>query len=298
MGVHCTIIGCSNESGRCQAPFFRLPVVITNQDEKTEELSTKRRRLWLSRISRADLTEKSYPYVRVCSEHFVNGKPSALYPGVSIDWAPSLKLGHHKVTTLTLLTPLRGTRIKQREEKKKNLKAAQSLLQLFNQCRQDEVQVTYVTTQDHPVVTSDCVQHVQTELSSSVVSAIESDYNRITVESVELKQKLANMTITAEGLQGNDDRVKMLTGIATFQIIMTLFTFLETSLHSTHSSALTKFQQMMVVLVRLKLAFPCQYSAEIFQVTPSTISKVFLNCLNVMFVKTKPLIYWPQREEL
>ncbi|XP_060085335.1 uncharacterized protein LOC132564721 [Ylistrum balloti] len=304
MGVHCAIIGCSNESGRCKASFFRLPAIITNQGEKTEELSTKRRTLWLSRISRADLTPKSYPYVRVCSEHFEKGKPSPLYPEDGLDWAPSLKLGHQKVTSLAIQTPLRGNRMKQREEKKKSVEAAHSLLELFNQSRQDEVPKLDDPEPDHEVTCESAdddyvnAQHVQTELSSDSISALESDYNRLTVENIELRQKLASMTISEEGLKDNDDKVKLLTGFASYHILMTVFSFLEPSLHVTHSSALTKFQQMMVVLIRLKLAFPCLYLADIFQVAPSTISKVFLNCLNVMFVKLKPLVYWPQREEI
>jgi hypothetical protein len=70
---YCAIIGCTRTGGRDKVSFFRLPAIITNQGEKTQEMSEKRRRLWLSRISRADLQQSSYPYVRVCSDHFVKG---------------------------------------------------------------------------------------------------------------------------------------------------------------------------------------------------------------------------------
>ena len=46
------------------------------------------------RLKRADLKQESYQYVRVFSDHFVNGMPSALYDVNNPDWSPSLKLGY------------------------------------------------------------------------------------------------------------------------------------------------------------------------------------------------------------
>lgn len=38
--------------------MYRVPAIITNQGPEVEELSIERRRLWISAISRADLTDK------------------------------------------------------------------------------------------------------------------------------------------------------------------------------------------------------------------------------------------------
>lgn len=76
---YCAIIGCNRTGGKDKVSFFRLPAVITNQGEKTQQLSEKRRRLWISRISRSDLQPASYPFIRVCSDHFVNGKYEIIY---------------------------------------------------------------------------------------------------------------------------------------------------------------------------------------------------------------------------
>ena len=56
------------------------------------QLSQKRRDTWLARLKRAELKQESYQYIRVCSDHFVNGMRSALYDDNNRDWAPSLKL--------------------------------------------------------------------------------------------------------------------------------------------------------------------------------------------------------------
>ena len=34
--------------------------------------------------------------VHVCSDHFISGKPSALYASTNPDWVPTLKLGYYK----------------------------------------------------------------------------------------------------------------------------------------------------------------------------------------------------------
>ena len=61
--------------------------MIVHQGDQTQELSQKRRDAWLARLKRAELKQESYQYVRVCSDHFVNGMPSALYDINNPDWA-------------------------------------------------------------------------------------------------------------------------------------------------------------------------------------------------------------------
>ena len=90
---YCAIIGCTNTGGKDTVSFYRLPAVISNQGVQTRELPEKRRRVWLFRISRADLLPTSYPYLRVCSVHFESGTNySYLALLISIVDIPSLLL--------------------------------------------------------------------------------------------------------------------------------------------------------------------------------------------------------------
>ena len=96
----CAVVGCGNRSNRDKdKSFYRLPAVVTNQGAHTEELSDKRRRSWLAAIRRKDIKTSSYAYVRVCSDHFLSGKPSSLYDTRNTDWVPSLKLGHNNCSS-------------------------------------------------------------------------------------------------------------------------------------------------------------------------------------------------------
>ena len=103
--VLCAVVGCSNRSGRCgktrqdkKISYFRIPSVIRHTDKRDLELSTKRRDGYLAAISRDDLTVEMVENsdYRVCSEHFVSGKPAKLYDCTSPDWLPTINLGHTK----------------------------------------------------------------------------------------------------------------------------------------------------------------------------------------------------------
>ena len=58
--------------------FFQVPSVVTNQGEEAEKLLKERRSLWISAISRDDLTEQIIANDQVCDRHFVSGK--------GVDW--------------------------------------------------------------------------------------------------------------------------------------------------------------------------------------------------------------------
>ena len=58
----------------------------------------KRRAGYLAAISRGDVTEKILSNGRICSRHFISGKPAALEYVTNLDWLPSLNLGHSKVS--------------------------------------------------------------------------------------------------------------------------------------------------------------------------------------------------------
>ncbi|KAJ8271078.1 hypothetical protein GJAV_G00122490 [Gymnothorax javanicus] len=93
MVTTCVVYGCHNRSSKgSQLRFFRIPVVRKNEGEAAWELSQRRRALWLARINRKNFQPSESS--RVCSDHFVQGRPSYLHDSKNPDWAPSLKLGY------------------------------------------------------------------------------------------------------------------------------------------------------------------------------------------------------------
>ncbi|RVE61317.1 hypothetical protein OJAV_G00169470 [Oryzias javanicus] len=72
-----------------------LEPIISRQGEITKNLSIERRKEWLAILNLKDTTYTNLAHLRVCSDHFVKGKPSVLYDTTNPDWAPSLNLGHN-----------------------------------------------------------------------------------------------------------------------------------------------------------------------------------------------------------
>ena len=92
--VICCVVNCSNRSGRDkEISFFRIPAIILHLSEQERQLTEKRQRGFLAAIGRKDLIGPKLGNARICSEHFVSGKPAALFDQCNPDWVPTLKLG-------------------------------------------------------------------------------------------------------------------------------------------------------------------------------------------------------------
>ena len=61
--VLCIIVGCFNKSGKSSqkmdsvVKFSGVPKIVKNEGEVIEELTTRRRRAWISAINRDELTD-------------------------------------------------------------------------------------------------------------------------------------------------------------------------------------------------------------------------------------------------
>ncbi|XP_046862047.1 uncharacterized protein LOC124455458, partial [Xenia sp. Carnegie-2017] len=146
----CAIYGCSKRADRDkELSFYRIPAVKTNASKILQDLQKERRSLWLRRIRhtynilfqnniyikgllyrRADIDGSKCTYLRVCSLHFVTGKPSALTDQTNPDWAPSQNLGHTYVEKVDVD---RYARISERNEKRKRSESIETVLSAVTQ---------------------------------------------------------------------------------------------------------------------------------------------------------------------
>ena len=112
------------------------------------------------------------------------------------------------------------------------------------------------------------------------------------------ESKLSELSLSEESLRDNDVKVKYYTGLPNFAILMALFNFLAPCVENGNRSVLSRFQQMMVVLMKLRLNLGDQDIAFRFGVNQSTVSRCFSKWVDVMYIRLKPLIKWPERDEL
>ena len=95
---------------------------------------------------------------------------------------------------------------------------------------------------------------------------------------------------------GDDDKVKFYTGLPTFQILKKTFDFIAP--HSTRRSpqtALNKFQEFIMVLIKLRLNVSHQDLAYRFSVSRFLVSRIFNSWIVLMDIRLSPLIVWPDR---
>ena len=110
--------------------------------------------------------------------------------------------------------------------------------------------------------------------------------------------KLNTLNFTEASLRNDDNKVRYYTGLSSFAVLMALFNFLSVNLEIGNRSALSLFQQLMLVLIKLRLNVGDQDLAFRFSVNQSTISRCLSKWIDVMYVRLTPLVKWPERGEL
>ncbi|KAM4553205.1 uncharacterized protein V3H82_017680 isoform 2-T2 [Fundulus diaphanus] len=101
-GRECCVKNCDNSShdhcGRMLPnglSFHCFPAWRTKEGSLISELTRRRRAAWVAAVGRRDITFDCIPSsMRVCSRHFVSGKPAFEMLDSDPDWVPSLHLGH------------------------------------------------------------------------------------------------------------------------------------------------------------------------------------------------------------
>lgn len=75
MPLTCIVVGCGSRANRDNVSFYSVPAILNHKYLKYKnELSKKRRDLWIAAIKREDLTDSIIKNERVCSKHFLTGK--------------------------------------------------------------------------------------------------------------------------------------------------------------------------------------------------------------------------------
>ena len=248
------------------------------------------------------------------------------------DWVPTLNLGHGKSVKRREQNKAQEARAEGSKERRKlqaELQEQERLLKLqklnepgapladfasdiveieclkLNTSEVEQVQEETVDLQPDEQVTHDC--STQTEafdhLYRSVASPYVKDCPRTDISTqTEEFDYLFTHSSTSKPFDQNyfrDDNAKVsfYTGLPTYEVLEA--TFIHVSrFFKRQTQCLTLFQEMTMVLMKLRLNVPHQDLAYRFGVSQSTVSRTFAHWLFIMGVRLSPLIRWPQREEL
>ena len=90
---------------------------------------------------------------------------------------------------------------------------------------------------------------------------------------------------------------QLLIGIHEWCVFISLFKLIESSLPN-GSRKISKFQMLLMFLIKFRLNLLDEHIATRFGVCQSTVSQNFHCVLDVLAIKTAPLIKWPEKETL
>ena len=137
----------------------------------------------------------------------------------------------------------------------------------------------------------------QTELTMHHIHNTEKECQNLRLESQYFRKTADNVKFKESIFENNTEKVRFFTGLPSYTILIGLFSFIKPEMKETQS--MSKFQQYLLTLMRLRLNLPLQLLAHIFSVNIATISRIFNDVIDIMnFYLVPGLVMWPDREEL
>ena len=329
--VLCLMVGCGNKTGKRSkkeaenGKFYRVPRVITTQGELVEDLSSARRRQWISAISRADLTEEKIDNDRVCSKHFISGQPAKDWDRFNVDWTPTLNLGHSKTKQPDMKVERAERRKRRQETIEKNIllklqrisDPGETVEEIFDEdlLRDSSIQQNLEKQDGGDAVMTDLLDEEssyngqsQPETISAQTETIDAETqtsgapttSEIAVQTDEFDFMFATTKVqpfTEDYFKDCEDKVRFYTGLTGFDVLKYVHKFVSPQVRR-KSKTLTSFHELVLVLMKLRLNVPKQDLAYRFDISLSTVSRIFSYWMMVLDARLSPLISWPEREEL
>ena len=226
------------------ASFFRVPAIVKHQGKEMEDLTTERRRKWISVISRDDLSEEKLSSDRVCSRHFVCGKAAADWDRHNVDWVPSLALGHTKIKAQDHASiEDRATRAVERRKR-------------FNEAIEAEIQAKMqkVNEPGLPVKNLFDEEHYGEDFDDREPAAsseeTETGQEKETCDAETDTKDIKSKSFDESYFMNDDTKVRFYTGLPTYDVLLTVFDFVK-HYAARKSSVLSSFQEFILTLMKL-----------------------------------------------
>ena len=105
-----------------------------------------------------------------------------------------------------------------------------------------------------------------------------------------------NEVFGIDDFHGNNEKVRFFTGLTNWEMLSKLYAFVKP--HLVGHQCITPFQQLMLTLIRLRLASSGVELGYHFNIHSSTVSRIFSDVIEMLFIRLKFLIVWPERDVL
>ena len=246
----------------------------------------------------------------MCGKHFVSGKPAPYWNRYHEDWIPTLNLGKKKYGPE--VDAQRSERAKKREQvaiARQEHEVAEKR-QKFNESSVPVAEIDF----GEPSTSTEEIQNEGTKESGDETFSVTQTEELSTkgeeiapevgvkdaeCQTAEFEYIFRKNKYQAPGKDffDSDDKVCFYTGLPSMEVLMVVFDHV--SPHVTpQTQSLDRFQEFMIVLMKLRLNAPLQDLAYRFLVSVSTISRVFYHWIVVMDSRLFRFVYWSNRDQL
>ena len=140
---------------------------------------------------------------------------------------------------------------------------------------------------------------LQIDISNEYFASLEESYTEINHRPYTLQTENEMLKVGNKNwFNENDEKVLLYTGLATFKVLQTAFDFPFAVVGENKRAVLSPFQEMVLTLMRLRPNLTINDLSYRFNISRLTTSNAVLEWINIMFVRLRPLLMWPQREEI
>uniref|UniRef100_A0A146UYI6 Uncharacterized LOC105939542 n=1 Tax=Fundulus heteroclitus TaxID=8078 RepID=A0A146UYI6_FUNHE len=313
----CCVVGCNSATHDRRGKkiengltFHRFPAWRRNHGDQMSEITKSRRLAWITAVRRPTITFHNVPVsMRVCSLHFHSGKPAYETNESHPDWAPSLHLGHTKVTAAD------KERFQQRKRRWDTILASggaaaspapadvneESATAAAAPRGSDQHGAAHEGTQGPPQnCTLDIDQCVSCKNVCGQMRSMHAELDRLLEENETLKKELSAVRLDEEFFgeadgKARDDKVRYYTGLPRWSLLHALHAAITPCL-TKGGRKVTPFQMLLLTLMRLRLDLSEQHLGYLFRISSETASKMFRKTLDALHLHLSPLVRWPARE--
>lgn len=139
---------------------------------------------------------------------------------------------------------------------------------------------------------------VQTELTMRDIDALEQQCMMLNDRLYTQQKENQRLQLTEDALRSCETKVSFYTGMGNFAVLLALFSLIEGYVSHGANNSLTKFQEFVLFLMKMKLNLQNLDLAFRFDVSEATVSRIFHKWLHATYCRLQSQIVWPGRDVL
>lgn len=114
----------------------------------------------------------------------------------------------------------------------------------------------------------------------------------------DLQEKLNKLTLCCDSLHNDNSKTKYYTGLDTHKAFLVFLKYIEPYIMMHPNTVLAAKDQILLTLVKLRLNLDFKDLAYRFGISPNSASTYFKSVLNIMCLRLKSFVFWPDRAVL